>query len=255
VLAGSVTVTDPWTLAEIAAKAAAVSLRALDAPHDGDAVNRVIDGTWGGQHVDHEIIRALGFSGNLVWGAESGGELIGFALGWAGVDEEGLHVHSHMVATLPDRRHAGVGFALKLAQRAAALDKGIEVMRWTFDPMIARNAWFNLGKLGTLADGFFADFYGAMTDAINAGDRSDRLVTRWMLRREPGPWRCTVGEPERVPIPAEYPELRAAEPAAAATERDRVRAALERSFSTGLITFGFDRATSSLLLAREGDVA
>lgn len=205
--------------------------------------------------MDREIIRALGFSGNLVWGAEADGELIGFALGWAGVDDEGLHVHSHMVATLPDRRHAGVGFALKLAQRAAALDRGIDVMRWTFDPMVARNAWFNLGKLGTLADHFFPDFYGEMTDPINAGDRSDRLVTRWMLRREPGPWRSASGAPEQVPIPPEYGELRAADPVAASTERDRVRAALEGSFGRGLIVFGFDRGSSSLLLAPESDVA
>ena len=69
-------------------------------------------------------------------------------------------MHSHMVAAVPDRRHAGVGYALKLAQRASTLEQGIEMMRWTFDPMVARNAWFNLGKLGALADRFDPDFYG-----------------------------------------------------------------------------------------------
>ena len=90
-----------------------------------------------------------------------------------------------MLAAVPTRRHRGVGYALKLAQRAQALELGIKVVRWTFDPMIARNAWFNLGKLGAVADRFHRDFYGAMTDVVNRGERSDRLVIRWALEREP----------------------------------------------------------------------
>ena len=67
--------------------------------------------------------------------------MIGYVLGWAGVDpDDGLHLHSHMLAALPDRRHRGVGYALKLAQRAQALDQGIDLVRWTFDPLVARNA-------------------------------------------------------------------------------------------------------------------
>jgi predicted GNAT superfamily acetyltransferase len=240
--------TDPWALANAAADAANVKLRALAEPEDGDVVNHVIERTWGGQHLDREVIRALGFSGNTVWGAEADGDVIGFALGWAGVDEEGLHVHSHMVAAVPDRRHAGVGYALKLAQRAAALDQGIEVMRWTFDPMVARNAWFNMGKLGTLADRFYPAFYGEMTDALNAGERSDRLVTRWILAREPGPWPEPAGA-QRIPVPAEYADLRAHDPTAADAARDEVRAAIETSLHAGGIVVGFDRATSSYLVA------
>ena len=57
-------------------------------------------------------MRALGFSGNVVLGADVDGRLVGFALGWAGIDEDGLHIHSHMLAALPERRHAGVGTAL-----------------------------------------------------------------------------------------------------------------------------------------------
>jgi predicted GNAT superfamily acetyltransferase len=246
----------PWDLVTAAAEAAAVTIRALDHPDDGDAVNDVIDRTWGGQHVDRELVRALGYSGNDVWGAFAGADMIGFALGWSGVDEEGLHVHSHMVATIPDRRHAGVGFTLKLAQRAAALDRGIGLMRWTFDPMVARNAWFNLGKLGILADRFFPDFYGRMTDALNAGDRSDRLVARWILAREPGPWVLTGSvAAEEIPVPAEYADLRAEDPAAASAERDRVRDALHAAFDRGAIVVGFDRASSSYVVAHEADVA
>ncbi len=59
-------------------------------------------------------------------------------------------MHSHMLAALPGPAARGVGYALKLAQRAQALDQGIHLVRWTFDPLVARNAWLNLGKLGAI---------------------------------------------------------------------------------------------------------
>ncbi len=91
--------------------------------------------TWGPfQLPPREVITALAHSGNVPLGAYDDERLVGFVLGWAGVDEEGLHVHSHMLAALPERRHRGVGYALKLGQRAQALDQGIHVARWTFDP-------------------------------------------------------------------------------------------------------------------------
>lgn len=238
---------DPWELARAAAAAAAVELTELSSVEDGDAVNLVIDGTWGGQHLDREIVKALGFSGNTVIGAKAYGALVGFALGWAGVDDEGLHVHSHMVAALPDARHRGVGYALKLAQRADALGRGITVMRWTFDPMIARNAWFNLGKLGAVADRFYPDFYGRMTDAINAGERSDRLLIRWDMEREPGP-RDLAGPVTEVSIPPDHEDLRRREPVEAAAHRDEVSAQLAQAMSEGLVATAFSRERSAYLL-------
>ena len=71
-----------------------------------------------------------------------------------------------------------MGESLKLAQRAQALDQGIDLVRWTFDPLLARNAWLNVGKLGAVIDRFARSFYGAMSDAINQGERSDRAHGR-----------------------------------------------------------------------------
>jgi len=121
--------TDAWELARAAARGAGVELRPLPRVDDADLINEVVRATWGGQQVDREVVRALAASGNVCWGAFDGSELIGFVLGWAGVAEGGLHVHSHMLAALPDRRHRGVGYALKLARRAQALDQNIRVVR------------------------------------------------------------------------------------------------------------------------------
>src|SRR5688572_16128072 len=152
--------------------------------------------TWGPfQLPPREVLTALAHSGNVPLGAYDGDRLVGFVLGWAGVDEGGLHVHSHMLAALPERRHRGVGYALKLGQRAQALDQGIHVARWTFDPLVARNAWFNLGKLGAVADRFGRAFYGEMSDEINRGDRTDRLVIRWDLDPAPVPRKVREGLP------------------------------------------------------------
>ena len=243
---------EAWDLAHAAAETAGVTLRPLTSLADADAILRVMIATWGEhQLLPREEILALAESGNVPWGAEAGGETIGYVLGWAGIDpEDGLHLHSHMLAALPDRRHRGIGYALKLAQRASCLDQGIHLVHWTFDPMIARNAWFNLGKLGATADRFRRDFYGAMGDSLNAGERSDRLVVRWELDRTPA-LRTAPASHEEVVVPREYEALRAADRAAAFVERDRVAEALEDSFARGNIVVAFDGSSATYALAPE----
>jgi predicted GNAT superfamily acetyltransferase len=267
----------PWDLANAAAGAAGVDLRPLTSLEDCDRILEVMIAPWGEhQLLPREMIRALGESGNVPYGALDGDELIGYVLDWAGVDGEGLHVHSHMLATRPDRRHTGVGYALKLAQRARALDQGIHVARWTFDPLLARNAHLNLTKLGAIADRFHRNFYGEMTDTLNAGDRSDRLVVRWDLDRPPGG--SVAGDPGGLPvvlargrgerpepgdppgpngavleIPPELLELKKIVPESAATWREAAADAFAECFESGLIVRGFDRKRSAYVLGpREG---
>lgn len=241
-----------------------MTLRPLDRLEDADAINRVITRTWGEQQLDREVIVALAASGNVPWGACEGDEVVGFVLGWAGIDAvDGLHVHSHMLAALPESRHRGIGYALKLAQRAQALDQGIRVARWTFDPLVARNAWFNLVKLGATADRFHENFYGEMTDDINVGDRTDRLVVRWDLeamtpgvrpsegfealgcegddpdRPRPTAVRSPTGGPALVRVPREYHQLRAVDRSLARAWRDAVGTALRVCLDIGLTVTGF----------------
>jgi predicted GNAT superfamily acetyltransferase len=244
-----------WDAAETAAATAGVTLRPLSTIDDADAILRVMIATWGNhQLLPREMIVALAEAGDVPYGAFDGPDLIGYVLGWAGVaPQDGLHMHSHMLAALPDRRHRGVGYALKLAQRAQCLDQGIRLVRWTFDPMIARNAWLNLGKLGALADGFHRDFYGAMDDSINAGERSDRLLVRWELERQPGPRPTPPGAPS-VEIPRDHESLRAADPAAAHIARDEVADRIEELLSRGMVVAAFDPAAAAYVFAPTGEV-
>jgi predicted GNAT superfamily acetyltransferase len=262
----------PWDLAHAAARAANVELRPLTSLAQFDDALVVMVATWGAfQLPPREMMTALAHSGNVPFGAYDGDRLVGVVLGWAGVDEGGLHVHSHMLAALPDRRHRGVGFALKLGQRAQALEQDIHVARWTFDPLVARNAWFNLGKLGAVADGFGRAFYGEMTDEINAGDRSDRLVVRWDLDPNPAPrpWPeglqtvlAAEGDPEGpvpvsgetsgdggvVEVPRDHAELRRRDPALAARWREAIAETLEACFRAGSIAASFDKTRSAYAL-------
>ena len=265
---------DPWGLAHDAAATAGVRLAPLVTVEECDLIHAVEVATWGeAQLVPREMLRAFAESGNVPWGAFEGATLVGFVLGWAGVDGDGLHVHSHMLAVLPGRRHGGVGYALKLAQRALALEQGIALVRWTFDPLVARNAYFNLLKLGAIVTRFERDFYGEMRDELNRGERSDRGVIRWDLEPDPGrpapslaPDALVVlarrgdhpgevapaaGEVALVEIPSNVAELRERDAAAAQAWRDAVAEAFESCLGAGLLATAFDRDRGAYVFTRD----
>lgn len=264
-----------WDLAHDAARAADVGLRSLTSPEDADRIIDVMVATWGEhQLLPREVIRALAESGNVPYGAEAGGELIGYVLGWVGVEPgEEPHVHSHMLAVRPGLRSRGVGYALKLAQRAQALEHGIRTVRWTYDPLQVRNAKFNFCRLGVVADRFIRNCYGEMTDLLNRGDRSDRFVVRWDLDRRPvgrrmvggperellvarGPWdapepvRMADPRPEpegswRVDVPADLPALRERDPDLLRAWRDATAEAFETCLGLGMVVAAFSPAGRS----------
>lgn len=271
----------PWQQAHAAAGVAGVELRPLTSLQDADAILRVMSATWGEhQLLPREMIRALAESGNVPWGAFEGQDLVGYVLDWAAVEpENGLHVHSHMLAALPERRSRGVGLALKLAQRAQALGHGIDLVRWTFDPLLAKNAYFNIHKLGAICDRFHRDFYGDMSDSLNRGDRSDRLVVRWDLGRDPGPREgfgsgvsevlrregeaaaprpVRVGDPTgtgaAIGIPRDYPELRERDRSLATAWREAVAAAIEACLAEGMVAVGFEGAGSRYVFLHVAEV-
>ena len=142
----------------------------------------VVWGRPGEPPISTDILKALAHSGNYVSGAFADGRLIGGLVGWlGGSPRTELHMHSHILGVLPDREARGLGFELKQDQRRWCLRRGVGLMEWTTDPLIRRNVYFNLGKLGAVAPKYLVDFYGEMRDGINAGDKSDRLLIVWRL--------------------------------------------------------------------------
>ena len=143
----------------------------------------VVWGRTGEPPISSDILRALSHSGNYVAASFADGKMTGGLVGWLGGEPpENLLMHSHILGVLPGIEARGIGFDLKQHQRRWCLDRGVKVMEWTTDPLIRRNVYFNLGKLGADAPEYLVDFYGAMRDQFNAGDESDRLLIRWRLQ-------------------------------------------------------------------------
>jgi predicted GNAT superfamily acetyltransferase len=256
--------TPAWGLALDAARSCAVSLAPVHGIEEAGRVAAVVESLWGPGQLPPSLIRAFDHAGTVILGAEAEGDLVGIVLGFPGLDE-GLHMHSHMLGVIPTWQSRGVGYALKLGQRAACLDQGIEEARWTYDPLVARNAWFNVTKLGVVATKLLPGFYGEMDDEINRGDRSDRFEVRWHLESErvhralrgeslqpaTGPVLLDIeGDPAAprpretgvapepgavVRVPLDYQGMRRRDPELGAAWRDASARAFEACFQSGLV--------------------
>ena len=173
--------------AAAAASEAGVDVVALDDVGRVAQASELFSSVWspdGDQLMPPTTIRALAHAGSYAFGGMADGRMVGAIVGFLGRLDGSLQVHSHILGVDPRSQGRSVGFALKLHQRAWALDQGIDVVTWTFDPLVRRNAYFNIGKLGAAVRSYEPDFYGPMTDGINSGLDSDRVLVEWRLADE-----------------------------------------------------------------------
>lgn len=174
-------------LADAAARRSGVRIEQVRDMATLQVVCDVVDEIWrppGGQTtVRIDFLRALTHAGNYCVLARDGARPVGVCFGFLSV-EPARELHSHIagVVTAAGGRH--VGRALKLDQRAWALEHGLGTIGWTFDPLIRRNAFFNAARLGALPTSYLIDFYGVMNDAINTGQATDRVKVSWPLLGE-----------------------------------------------------------------------
>jgi len=170
--------------AAVVAESAGVEIRLLSEIPDLEDVYDLIDRIWqpdkSNPPVTTEQLRALSKAGNYIAGAYTHGRLVAACVGFFAAPV-GEALHSHIAGVIPDVAGRNVGFALKLHQRAWALAHGLSEVTWTFDPLVRRNAYFNLAKLAARPRDYFVNFYGDISDAINGGQGSDRLLVVWEL--------------------------------------------------------------------------
>ncbi|HYH27183.1 MAG TPA: GNAT family N-acetyltransferase [Actinomycetota bacterium] len=228
---------------------AGVSIRALSNIGEAREAAALIDHVWGEHRiVTPALLLAVSTHGGEVLLAYEGETIVGAQLAFLGLVGGELTLHSHITGIDPGAQQKGIGFELKKAQRQWCLERSVDIVTWTFDPMIARNAHFNLRKLGAMGVAFRRDLYGPMEDAINAGERTDRIEIRWELRSErvDRALRGGSGEATRstsrvmVRIAEDYLAMRASEPDRAREERDRVADQLEEAMAGGLVAVDFD---------------
>lgn len=159
--------------------------------------------------------------GGLVLGAFDGGRMVGVLSAIPGLRGREPYWHSHILAVSTASRDSGIGTQLKFAQKEHALQRGIRLIEWTFDPLMSRNAYLNIEKLGVIVRRYYPSFYGK--------DR-DRLVAEWWLDR---PRPSLNGESRRVTI--------AADPEGAQSDRVRVREEFLTHIKDDFYVAGFQR--------------
>ncbi|WP_199439746.1 GNAT family N-acetyltransferase [Umezawaea beigongshangensis] len=264
--------------AEAAALAAGVTIREITGLPELEAVHRLYDEIWRpdptNPPVTTELLRALSKAGNYVAGAFDGPRLVGACAGFFGPPARAA-LHSHVAGVSAAALGRSVGFALKLHQRAWALHRGVSTVAWTFDPLVRRNAHFNLAKLGAAPEEYLVDFYGGMRDGINGSDDSDRLLVHWDLTAPAVVAACAgtpsprdaraelaggavvalgrsehdlpiagelAGDTLLVAVPRDVEALRSADPGQAKEWRVALRDVLTTLVADGARITGFDRA-------------
>jgi predicted GNAT superfamily acetyltransferase len=193
-------------------------------------------------------------AGGWTLGAFVEGKLVGFVHHLAAVRGDEIFGYSHMMAVAAEYQNHGIGARLKWAQRARAMSEGRDFIKWTFEPTRARNAHFNLNRLGVVVREYAVNFYG--TDYVTnpaekaAGVRdmdSDRVFAGWELS-SPRVEALAAGaeyplpEPDRtIEIPADYSALLKSDPAAGKREQMRVREEFLKALEDGLVCRAFER--------------
>ena len=118
----------------------------------------------------------------LVLGAYDGRKMVGVLFGFTALDKGKPYHYSHITGVLKDYQGKGVGFKLKLAQRQHVLRQGQDLVKWTYDPLQAGNAYFNIGKLGGVCRTYWRELYGSLEDSLNRGRLTDRFEVEWWIR-------------------------------------------------------------------------
>jgi len=183
--------------------------------------------------------------------------LVGFVHHLAAVRENEIFGYSHMMAVAHEYQNQGVGARLKWSQRKRAIEEGRSFIKWTWDPMQARNAHFNLNRLGVTVTSYGENFYGTdypaspdLHDVETPGIDSDRLFANWQLQSRRvidlarGAAGGAISNPDAViQIPAEWSKLIKQDPNLAKQEQLRVREEFKGAFAAGLVCAGFDRSS------------
>jgi predicted GNAT superfamily acetyltransferase len=252
-----------------------LDFRELHSTDEMVQANNLLDTIWKSEssssHFDPALLTALSHSGNYVVGVYDGEAMVAVCVGFFATPL-GNVLHSHIAGVRADHADQGLGRALKLHQRQWCLDRGISTITWTFDPLVSRNAYFNISRLGAQGEHYFENFYGSMNDKVNVGQSSDRMVANWSLA--PGPpihpasisaeglpvalWvgagqepcaaavpsdTASAGEQVAIGVPHDIESLRKHDPALAHRWRLALRGALAARMNAGWKVTGFDKSS------------
>lgn len=192
-------------------------------------------------------------AGGWTLGAFVADRMVGFVHHLAAVRNNEIFGYSHVMAVAKDYQNKGVGARLKWAQRERALAEGRKLIKWTWDPMMARNAHFNLNRLGATVDKYAENFYGVDYGADQADDErpglpSDRLSATWTIDSprvhalaKRSETRFEGRRVSTITIPTDWNAVVKRDAQHARDQQARVRQEFQRAFADKLICAGFER--------------
>jgi predicted GNAT superfamily acetyltransferase len=232
-----------------------IEIRQLDQLEDFGAVVRLQREIWGYDDVEllpQRLFVVADKIGGQVLGAFAENKMIAFCLGIPGLKAGGkYYIHSHMLGVLPDYRNTGVGRRLKLEQRTWALNRDVELIEWTFDPLQIKNAFFNIERLGVIVRRYVHNQYGTSSSVLHGGLPTDRLVPEWWIRSARVE-AILSGKPfdrppveARIAVPSNINALIEADPAQASQIQREIGQQFDEHFRAGLAVTGFEKSEDS----------
>ena len=225
-------------------------------PADAALISQVFDEVWSVKTmVSPEIIVASlhnGAYGSVVWDGDLPVAAAFAIVGKSLTDRAGeLNLHSHAAGVVQSHAGRGIGTQLKMHQWQWARENSFATITWSFDPLVRRNAWFNMVKLGASVTNYYQNFYGELDDGINAGEQSDRVLVQWQV--------LAAGEPQSLEVvteqvgdiviatPDDIESLRKNNKAESQMWRARQRAAFEEAIGNGFSVRGLNSEYSYVL--------
>jgi predicted GNAT superfamily acetyltransferase len=212
---------------------------------------------WGFDDVDLLPVRffiVVTKIGGQAFGAYDGDRMVAFCIAIPGLkhlvkgQDAKTYLHSHMLGVLPEYQDYGVGRTLKLRQREEALEQGVHLIEWTFDPLELKNAYFNIERLGCIVRRYVRNKYGISSSRLQAGLPTDRCTAEWWIdtervkaaieRRE----RVRPPVVERISIPNGIARLKQEDPQAARIVQAAATDQFLAHFAKGLAVVGFERS-------------
>lgn len=261
-----------------AADVSRIAIRHCTTVPEFDECVRIEHEVWGKEiAVPNGMFIVAHHTGGQAFAAYDGEKMIGFTLAVAGIRKFGPYsgrttvdgeytpfMHSHLTAVLNEYRNSGIGRRLKLFQRQDALERGVPLVEWTFDPLELKNGYFNIAKLGVVVRRYIPNCYGITESPLHSGMPTDRFVPEWWLDSERVK-AIVEGKPlphgaiaDRISLPRNLAEIKKAQDMDAALRiQSDLRVRCERAFAAGLVLSGVQVTDSTVeyLLQHEGGIA
>jgi len=236
-----------------------IEIRVAHTPADSALIADLFDKVWDVKSmVSPEIMTASLHNGGYGSVIYIDSRPVGAAFALVGRALPGLNgpnLHSHATGVLPEFVGKGIGEMIKRHQWDWAKENGFDTITWTFDPLVRRNAHFNVIKLGATVLGYHQNFYGELDDGINAGEQSDRVLVRWNVAGVAAPQANTFVEPSQTAVvietPADIEQLRKTDRVQSDGWRAGQRAAFESAQLSGLSVVGLSNDFSYVLDMRD----